>query len=154
MTNEKTLFDFDPDAQPTSEKTITICHVDEDHDVYGGRHSYGRCMGETAPGQNGWLGNPYTVADHGREECIAMFKTRFNSELRQNHEFCLAVTALTGQRVACHCRHSDEDEPACHLDVVREALLDGRVYRIAHDLHDITLTDAERDQMADPEEVL
>lgn len=151
------IYAFDPDAQPDDQKTITVCHVDDAHDVYGGRHTHGSCMGETIPPHKGWLGNPFRVTDYGRLECIEKFEQAFLQHLKNSKPFCNAVCSLPGQRVACHCRHRDEDATegdACHLDVVRTALLDGRVFRIAHTTHDIALTTTERDRMADPEALL
>jgi len=152
--DNSTLYDFDPDAQPESEQTITVGHVSEPHDFYGGRHTHGSQMGETNPPSKGWLGNPFTVAQYGREECIEKFEQAFIDELRDNHAFCNAVTALDGNVVACHCRETSEDSPSCHLDVVREMLLDGTVFAIAHHVHDIPLCDWKLDVAAEPEELL
>ena len=154
MAQHNTLFDYDPDAQPRDERTIKVCHVDEPYDFYGGRASYGRCLGEADPTSSGWLGNPFKLADHSREEAIEKFEEAFINELSESRAFCNAVLGLEGNRVACHCRHSKETEPACHLDVVREALLDGRVYLIAQKRHQIALTDAQLDRMARPEDLL
>jgi len=152
--DNQTLYDFDPDAQPESERSITVAHVDEPHDVYGGRHSYERHMGEQNPGSKGWLGNPFTVAQYGREECIEKYRGAFLKELRDSRGFCNAVVALDGRVVACHCRKSNEDSPACHLDVVREALLDGTVFGIAKHLHDIPMVDWKHEEAAAPEALI
>jgi hypothetical protein len=152
MTDQHSLYDYDADAQPDAEKTITIAHVDEPHDVYGGRHSHGAHMGETLPPEKGWLGNPYRLSDFSREQAINRFEMAFHDELRKSSRFCNAVLSLTGKVVACHCRRSGDDEPACHLDVVRNYLLEGYVHWIAHHEHDIALTEAEHKQMADDPE--
>lgn len=155
MTDDTTLFDFDPSAQAEDEKTIEVCHVAEPFDIYGGRAKGGIAMGDHHPPKKGWLGNPYRVTDYGREHCIKLFEADFYDRLRESRDFCNAVLSLMGKRVACHCRRSDEsDGKACHLDIVRHALLDGHVQRIAHDVHDITLTDKERGMMCDPEDLL
>lgn len=152
---EPTLSDFGEESAPTTERTLTVCHVDEPHDFYGGRARNGTvAMGDTMPPHRGYLGNPHRVSDHGREECIQMFEASFLDHLRDSRAFALAVSALDGNRVACYCRHSDEDEPACHLDVIREALLDGRVFRIALDVHDITLAGWKQEAACDPEVLL
>ena len=153
-TDNSTIYDFDPEAAPKHEKTITVCHVDEDYDVYGGRHTYGKCMGETNPPHRGWLGNPFRVAEYGREECIERFEEAFIEHLRDDWAFCNACIGLPGRRVACHCRHDGEDEPSCHLDVVQEALLDGRVFRIALDIHDISIPEWMAESACDPEVLL
>lgn len=153
-TDNKKLRDFDPDAEPTSEKTITIAHVNEPHDVYGGRATGGKSMEDRQPPHKGWLGNPFLVAEDGRETCIRKFRDAFLVKLRDDRQFCNAVLSLQGQVVACHCREQGEDEPACHLDVVRRFLLDGLVHRIAHDTHGIPLTDYGKERMATQEAVL
>lgn len=154
MTNpDSSIFDFDPDAQPTDQRTITVCHVNEDYDVYGGRTRGGKAMGDTEPPYRGWLGNPYRVADHGRQECIEKFEQSYLQHLTNDWAFCNAIVGLEGQRVACHCRHSDEENPSCHLDVIRRTLLDGTVHRIADAEHDIALTEAQYERMADQMEV-
>jgi len=150
-TEDSDLFAYDTEAQPTDQRTLTVCHVNESYDIYGGRHNHGRQMGEVNPPTKGWLGNPYRVSDYGREKCIELFEEAFIDQLRDNRVFCNAVAALPGTRVACHCRHQNETEPACHLDVVREALLDGRVFRVAHSIHGIPLTEIEKSRMCDPE---
>lgn len=153
-TDNKSLYDYDPDAQPENEQTIAIVHVSEDYDVYGGRAPHGRCMGETDPSGRGWLGNPYRLANHGRQEAIEKFERAFIDELRNSRAFCNAVVGLPNQRVACHCRYADDDSPPCHLDVVKEALLDGRVYCIADRVHEIPLPDWKQELACDPEVLL
>lgn len=136
------LYDFDPDAQPEDEATLTVAHVDEPHDLYGGRQRRGSStdhLGEVNPTKKGWLGNPHLVSEHGRETAIDLFERSFMLELRGSWAFANALIGLPGQVVACHCRHTHESEPACHLDVVREKLLDGTVFGIAHHCHDISM---------------
>lgn len=156
MTENSKLRDFDPDAAPDSDKTLTVAHVDEAYDIYGGRATGSKSMADVQPPYKGWLGNPHRLAecDGGREEAIEKFEQDFIEKLRDDRLFCASVATLSGKVVACHCRSQTEDEPACHLDVVREHLLSGVVYRIAHDAHDLPLTDFEKTEMADPEAVL
>jgi hypothetical protein len=152
--SDTTLYDFDPEAAPKHERTITICHVDEDYDVYGGRAKRGACLGETNPPHRGWLGNPFRLSNYGREGCIEKFEPNFIAQLRSSRALCNAVVGLPGRRVACHCRETRETSPACHLDVVQEALLDGRVARIALDIHDIAIPEWMAESACDPEVLL
>lgn len=152
--DNSTLYDFDPESAPDEERTITVCHVSGSYDVYGGRAKGGKCMGETNPPHKGWLGNPFRVAEYGRMECIEMFEQAFVVNLRQSRDFCNAVIGLPATRVACHCRHRDEDEPPCHLDVVRAKLLDGTVFTIANIVHDISMPDWMHESARDPEGLL
>lgn len=154
MTEQNSLYDYDPDAAPDEEYTITVGHVDEPHDHYGGRGSHGRCFGETDPTSHGWLGNPYTLAERTREEAIHLFDAHFYETIRDDRDICNAVMALTGDVVACHCRRTTEDEPACHLDVIKAALLDGEVFTIADEVHDIPLPEWMEERKADPEVLL
>lgn len=155
MTNSE-IDDYLPEKSPDQQTItgVTICHVSEDFDVYGGRARGGKDLTETRPPHKGWLGNPYPAEQYGRESCIRRFKRTFYDELRDRHDLTNAVLALRGRSVACYCRHSDEDEPACHLDVVNAALVDGHVQRIAQSLHDIPLTDEMAAEMCDPEDLL
>jgi hypothetical protein len=141
MTKQHDLTKYDRNAAPTDQRTIIVSHVSEDTDLYGGRANRGRCMGETDPPRSGWLGNPHRVADHGREEAIEKFREDFVEQLRTDWGFANACVSLPGQSVACHCRQSNEDEPDCHLDVVRSLLLDGTVFAAAYYDHDISMAD-------------
>lgn len=154
MQDQNTLYDYDPDAAPENERTITIAHVDDPYDYYGGRGTYGRCLGETNPPHNGWLGNPFRVADYGREECIEKFDDYFLEAVRSNKALCGGLVGLPGTVVACHCRHIKEDEPRCHLDVIREKLLSGEIFTIADRVHDITLPEWQHEAACPPEEML
>lgn len=106
------------------EPTITVCHVREPYDIYGGRGRQAAHLLNTPVGQRGWLGNPYRLDDHDRDTAVAKYARAFLGRLRTT-EFSDAVEDLRGQRVACWCRRSDEAEPRCHLDVVRAFLADG-----------------------------
>lgn len=152
MTRDHKLTDYDPEAIPESSRTITVGHVDEPHDIYGGRGRYDRHFGNCQPGTKGWLGNPYTLADHTRDEAIALFERDFDDTLRDwdhGHTLTNALLGLPGQVVACHCRKTDETEPGCHLDIIREKLLDGTIFRIARDEYAIPLADWQQEVAAD-----
>lgn len=132
---------------------ITVCHIIENYDLRGHRH-YGSGMDERNPPHSGWLGNPYPKDEHGRETCIRLFRSDFKDKLRTDPNFALAVKSLSGRAVACYCRRSDEDEPACHLDVVDELLSNGFVHGCCHHLHDDTpLPDDEIEHAASKTEV-
>lgn len=153
MTDEQADFnEFEDEPKALSERTITIGHVNEPHDTYGGRHR-GSGIDENNPPHRGWLGNPYPVEEHGREQCIEMFEGDFIEKALDDHLFCNALLGLPGQVVACYCRHTDEQEPACHLDVVRDRLKDGLVFRAAI-RHDIPLPEWMEDRAMEKSEVL
>lgn len=105
---------------------IVVCHAREDHDAYGGRGAGGADIWTTNVGKRGWLGNPFALEDGAtREGVIADYARVFLDRLAADAGFREAVEDLRGKRVACWCRRSDEDEPACHLDVVDAYLRDG-----------------------------
>lgn len=89
-------------------------------DIYIGRGPDGRDMLTTAIGQRGWLGNPHTVADHGREGCIKRFRKAFEHRIDTDAEFRHRIKELSGKTLGCWCRSVTEDEPACHGDVIAE----------------------------------
>lgn len=153
MTDQSKFTQFDKET-PTDRRTITVAHVSEDYDLYGGRATHGRCLGEAEPPQSGWLGNPHTLSNHSREEAIDLYRDDFIRQLAQSWRFVNACVALPGTTVACHCRRSDEDEPGCHLDVVRELLLDGTVFGFAKHAHDISMAEWKKSEACSPEELL
>jgi hypothetical protein len=89
-------------------------------DVYIGRGRGGRDMLNTPIGTRGWLGNPHTVDDHGREGSIERFRKAFEYRLENDEEFRRAVARLAGKRLGCWCQTLDSDAPACHGEVIAE----------------------------------
>ena len=123
-TKQNTILDATADLSG-----ITVCHKDEDIDVYGGRGTNQANLRNTDVGKYGWLGNPYRInKQQGRAEVIAKYVPAFYSRMAEDHEFREAVKQLDGKRVGCWCRHSHEDGPACHLDVIDQFLKGGRLY--------------------------
>lgn len=107
-------------------KGIIVCHKTEPHDTYGGRGTNCSHLLNTSPPDRGWLGNPYRLRDYDyRLAVIEKYATAFLIKIEANHEFKAAVHDLDGERVACWCRHSNESEPPCHLDVVNEYIESG-----------------------------
>jgi hypothetical protein len=90
-------------------------------DVYAGRGKNGRDMlSVAAPGQRGWLGNPFTLDDHSRAESIRAFRQAFEDKLQREDEFRAAVADLAGKTLGCWCQHVSDSEPACHAQVIAE----------------------------------
>lgn len=105
-----------------SERT-RVGHVIEDGDeidVYAARGSGRKAMGEVPIGKRGWLGNPYGVATHGREGCIERFREDFEQRLILSDGFREAVADLSGKTLGCFCQTLDEDEPACHAEIIAD----------------------------------
>jgi hypothetical protein len=86
-------------------------HVPTDHDVYVGR--------PTA------LGNPFPESTHGREQCIAMYKTYAAHQYSTypEGEFTTTFIALVNRartediNLVCWCHPQ-----SCHADVLKQAL--------------------------------
>jgi len=102
----------------TEQTPVGHCR-DDDVDYYIGRGHQGASLGDVPVGVNGWLGNPYTLSDHEREESISKFKQDLEEAItdpliRQK------IAELHGQTLGCWCRRVDESEPACHGDVIAE----------------------------------
>ena len=106
---------------PTLEPTrVGHCKRDET-DAYAGRGPGGRTMNNTEIGTRGWLGNPYRLADgYSRAESINLFRDDFEARLRADDEFRAAVRDLSGAVLGCWCQSLDDDEPACHAEVIAE----------------------------------
>lgn len=95
------------------------CKQDET-DVYAGRGPDGRNLIDTRVGERGWLGNPHTLEDHTREKSIERFRIDFEEKLARDPTFAAAVADLSGKTLGCWCQRLDEDEPACHAEVIAE----------------------------------
>lgn len=99
--------------------SITVVNIKKGkvpYDVYGGRPWGGVSPTRKRVGENGWLGNPYTVnPDEGdtRDIVIAKYRAYFWARVNNEPVFREAVLALKGKTVACFCKPK-----ACHLDVV------------------------------------
>jgi len=104
----------------SDETRVGHCKAD-DTDVYIGRGPGGRHMSETEVGERGWLGNPFALDDgYARAESIERFRDVFEQALDERPEFRAAVRDLSGQRLGCWCQRLDDDEPACHGEVIAE----------------------------------
>lgn len=100
-----------------------VGHVKQDPiDVYVGRGPGGRDMTETPIGERGWLGNPYTLEEHDREESIRLFRDDFEHRLETDDAFRDAVQDLAGKTLGCWCQRLDDDGPACHGEVIAEVV--------------------------------
>jgi hypothetical protein len=88
----------------------------EEYDVYIGRGKNGNAHIENAEvGERGWLGNPYTVEDFGRQNSIQKFRDAFSDRLEADDAFREAVRDLDGKTLGCFCKPKD-----CHGDVIAE----------------------------------
>lgn len=108
------------DGPRATETEVGHCKADET-DVYVGRGQNGRhMMSVDNPGKRGWLGNPHRVDDWGRERSIERFRETFVEKLRRDKEFAAAVADLSGKTLGCWCQRLEDDEPACHGEVIAE----------------------------------
>jgi len=80
-------------------QTVVVNKYKEPYDVYIGRGSL-------------W-GNPYTVQEHGRELCIAMYEQYIRARLHQEPDLYLQLLELKGKRLGCFCKPKP-----CHGDVL------------------------------------
>ena len=94
----------------------------DDVDVYAGRgpSKANLVTPDIEIGERGWLGNPFTVDQYGRETAIALYREAFENRLAGDPAFRDAVRDLHGQVLGCYCQRLDEDSPACHAEVVAE----------------------------------
>lgn len=92
----------------------------DETDVYAGRGPDGRSMLDTSPGNRGWLGNPFSVEEYGREGCIECFREAFEQKIENDERFRRAVRDLSGKTLGCWCQQLDDDGPACHAEIIAE----------------------------------
>lgn len=94
--------------------------IEDNCTIYIGRGEDNAHMLNTEIGQHGWLGNPFTVDDHGRERCIELFREVFEVLIADDPEFRSAVEELHGDTLGCWCQHVYDDEPACHGEIIAQ----------------------------------
>lgn len=100
-------------------KTLVGHCRNDSTDIYIGRGDHGDAhLNNTPIGERGWLGNPYPKDDHGRAECIDLFRSDFEARLESDPEFKQAVAELAGQTLGCWCQRAADDGPACHGEVI------------------------------------
>ncbi len=105
----------------TGGRTRVGLWMEDDCDVYAGRANGGENhLLNTEPGERGWLGNPFTVDEFGREQAIAKYTHAVLHRCERDVEFRNALGDLQGDGVVlgCWCRRLEDDEPACHCDVL------------------------------------
>ena len=83
--------------------TKVVNKYKDSYDIYIGRGSI--------------FGNPFTLQLHTRAESIALYKTYFYKELKENTAFADAVHKLRGCTLGCFCKPKQ-----CHGDVIVEYL--------------------------------
>jgi len=103
----------------TEQTRVGHCKADET-DVYVGRGPNGSHMHNTLVGNRGWLGNPFTVEEYGREKSIRKFRTEFEKLIDTNPVFADAVAELSGKTLGCWCQRLVDEEPACHAEIIAE----------------------------------
>jgi hypothetical protein len=93
---------------PPATRLVNLKNTSE-FDVYCGRARPGlKCEGA-----DGYFGNPYHVAPHGREIAISMFRSYFERRIKTDPVFRLRVLGLRGKILACYCHPL-----ACHVQVI------------------------------------
>jgi hypothetical protein len=109
---------------PASDETrvVHVQDVNRGDSVYCGRADGGNShILNTVPDEEGWLGNPFSVDEYGRDGAIARFAMAFKKCL-ENPEFASAVRCLEGEDLACHCHDEPVTEvteaPQCHAEVI------------------------------------
>lgn len=103
----------------SSETRVGHCKHDPT-DVYIGRGTDQTHMLTTDVGKRGWLGNPFSVHEHGRVQCVERFRTEFEARLKEDAEFRDAVRQLAGRKLGCWCQRLNDDGPLCHGEVIAE----------------------------------
>lgn len=99
-------------------KVVNVKNVDnKEVDVYIGRGNGGDAhLNNTEVGDEGWLGNPYTLQEDGdRKEVIQKFTRDFFERLLEDEEFYEAVMDLQGKTLGCFCKPKQ-----CHGDVIAD----------------------------------
>jgi len=111
------------DADRAQNTRVGHCQHDET-DVYIGRGYDGEDFldyvdGDLDAGEHGWLGNPYSADEFGREQAVGMFLEQFDLALQRDPELRRElVERCRGKRLGCWCQRLDDDGPTCHGEVI------------------------------------
>jgi len=109
------------DYTNNTEPTRVGHRMKDDCDVYVGRAKGGKAnMLNTPIGKDGWLGNPFTVPNRGRNQAIEDFRTIFEWRLKADDDFRDAVANLSGDVLGCWCQRVGKSRPDCHAEVIAE----------------------------------
>lgn len=101
--------------QPAVQKTVVVnLFVDPSYDVYMGRSWDGTDPRLIAPGNHGYLGNPFT--DGNFEDNLLRFKHYFLDRLEHEQRFRKSVLALHGCRLGCVC----DLGRSCHAHIIAD----------------------------------
>lgn len=107
-----------------TEPTTRVGHVNHDTeaiDEYIGRTDNGTGhLNSIEIGDPGWLGNPYPKREHGRAECIELFREDFEDRLEDDERFREAIAELQGHVLGCYCQRLHDASPRCHGEVIAE----------------------------------
>jgi hypothetical protein len=60
-------------------------------------------------------GNPFTVKEHGLDECLRLYRTYLELKLKENPKF---LEPLRGKDLVCFCSLTSK----CHCDIIIEFL--------------------------------
>lgn len=109
----------------TGEQITEVGHVTHNEiDVYVGRIRVDedtiKALGAVSIWDEGWLGNPYTVDEWGRETAIAKYRKLFETKIEQDEEFREAIADLQGKTLGCYCQTLSASSPKCHAEVIAE----------------------------------
>jgi hypothetical protein len=64
-------------------------------------------------GRPGPFGNPYSVAKHGRDGALELYRAHFAQRIETDAAFRESVAKLAGKSLGCFCKPA-----ACHGDVI------------------------------------
>lgn len=95
-----------------------LVHVSEDYDIYIGRADGFKHLMNTAPGERGWLGNPFPLEKFSREEAVDLYEKMLRRKLEKHDEFRQKFKELKGKKLGRYC---GEDE-LCHGDIILKIL--------------------------------
>lgn len=78
-------------------------------------------------GRGSLWGNPFTVEEYGRAECIALYRPYIIQRLETEPGLLAELMKLDGKRLGCFCKPLP-----CHGDVLVELIQKAKAYEIQH----------------------
>lgn len=112
-----------------SNEEVVVGHWERDSpDLYIGCNEDGDGLANVTYPNKGWLGNPYSISEYGREKSMKLFEQTLARKIVLHPTFRQCLKILRGCVLGCSCRTVDEEAPpVCHGDVIAKWLNTCRV---------------------------
>lgn len=88
------------------------------------KHNHGKLniVSDLYIGRPSLLGNPFSIQEFGRDECVRLYKIHFDYMIKHSKEFReLVGSAMSYENLVCWCAPEK-----CHGDIIRDYIIEYR----------------------------